>query len=450
MPPKPPPLPSRPSAEHDHPLDRALDLLASGDAEGALRWGAALVKSDLAAAAPLYVVGKALGALDKKPLAVTALEVAADRASDGGNLPLAIAALAELAAQQADSQARVDAITQKYAKGSPHLKAGVTTPPVARDDVTALPPTLAGDPLVDAAAQVVDYAKAALDGDRESRAAPPNVPPQNLFSMLTAPALRDLVAAFEVSLVKTGDRVIRQGEAGAEAFVLARGELEVVREQPGADSMLLARLGNGALFGEMALLSRAPRAASVLAARPSIVLAIRAEALDGVAARSPEVGKTVAAYCQKRMVGNLVRTSPLLGPLSAGERQALIERFSARTFEAGERLITQGQQSDGLYVIASGEVSVVRKDGEDEIVLAHLGVGEVVGEVSLVFRRASNASVVADHPTVTLHLPSARFMEIVREHPTLLAQLYELAVVRDEETSSIVAEEAAEVDDLII
>jgi cAMP-dependent protein kinase regulator len=268
--------------------------------------------------------------------------------------------------------------------------------------------------------------------------------------MLTAPALRDLIAAFEVSVVKSGEQVIRQGAAGAEAFVLARGELEVVREHPGADSVLLARLGSGALFGEMALLSRAPRAASVVVARPSIVLAIRADALDQVAARSPEVGKTVAAYCQKRMVANLVRTSPLLGPLSAGERQALIERFSARTFETGERLIVQGKQADGLYVVASGEVSVVRQDGEDDIVVAQLGVGEVVGEVSLVFRRASNASVVADHPTVALHLPSSRFMEIVREHPTLLAQLYELAVVRDEETSSIAAEEAADVDDLII
>lgn len=447
--PKPPPLPSRPSAD-EHPLDRALELVAAGDGEGALRWGAALAKGDLAAAAPLFVVAKALSLLQKKELATAAFEVAADRASDGGNLPIAIAALVELGALGNEARARVDAIAKTYAKGSPQLKPGVTTPPVARDDVTPLPATLSGEPLLDAAAQVVEYARASLDSDREARAELPKVPPQTLFSTLTAPALTDLILAFEVSVLKADERVIRQGATGAEAFVLARGELEVVREQPGADSVLLARLGSGALFGEMALLSRAPRAASVVAVRPSIVLAVRADALDAVAARSPEVGKTVAAYCQKRMVANLVRTSPLLGPLSAGERQALIERFSARTFETGERLIVQGKQSDGLYVIASGEVSVVRQDDEDDIVVATLGVGEVVGEVSLVFRRASNASVVADHPTVTLHLPSARFMEIVREHPTLLAQLYELAVVRDEETSSIAAEEAADVDDLII
>jgi CRP-like cAMP-binding protein len=447
--PKPPPLPSRPSVEH--PLDRALDLVAAGDGEGALRWGTALVKSDLAGAAPLFVLGKSLSMLEKRELATAAFEVAADRASDGGNLPIAIAALVELGALGSEESARIDSITKTYAKGSAQLKPGVTTPPIAaRDDVNPLPATLSGEPLIDAASQVVDYARASLDSDREGRAEAPKVPPQSLFSSLTAPALRDLVQAFEVSVVKSDEQVIRQGAAGAEAFVLARGELEVVREQAGSDSVLLARLGNGALFGEMALLSRAPRAASVIAARPSIVLAVRAEALEQVAARSPEVGKTVAAYCQKRMVTNLVRTSPLLGPLSAGERQALIERFSARTFETGERLIVQGKQADGLYVVASGQVSVVRQDGEDDIVVANLGVGEVVGEVSLVFRRASNASVVADHPTVTLHLPSDRFMEIVREHPTLLAQLYELAVVRDEETSSIVAQEAADVDELII
>ena len=91
-------------------------------------------------------------------------------------------------------------------------------------------------------------------------------------------------------------------------------------------------------------------------------------------------------------------------------------------------------------------MNIVRRDGEDEVLIVSLGVGEVIGEVSLVFRRVSNADVVAAHPTMTLHLPSARFMEIVREHPTLLAQLYELAVKRDEETSSIVAQEASDAD----
>jgi cAMP-dependent protein kinase regulator len=150
------------------------------------------------------------------------------------------------------------------------------------------------------------------------------------------------------------------------------------------------------------------------------------------------------------MVANLVRTSSLLASLSAGERQALIERFAAKTFETGDKLVSQGKESDGLHVVASGSVSVVRNDNGEDVVIAELGVGEVFGEVSLVFRRPSNADVVAAHPTMTLFLPRVRFREIVREHPTLLAQLYELASKRDDETASIVAEEASDATDLII
>src|SRR5438445_132251 len=83
---------------------------------------------------------------------------------------------------------------------------------------------------------------------------------QPLFSSLAAPALRALVSAFEVRLFDKGDKIIEEGTPGAEAFVLARGELEVFRDQAG-EPLLLARLGSGAVFGEMALLSRSPRAA---------------------------------------------------------------------------------------------------------------------------------------------------------------------------------------------
>src|SRR5262249_39840478 len=85
----------------------------------------------------------------------------------------------------------------------------------------------------------------------------------------------------------------------------------------------------------------------------------------------------------------------------------------------------------------------------EPFVLATLGPGEVVGEVSLVLRRPSTADVVAVHPTVTLHLSSDKFMSIVREHPAILAELYELAVRRDDETRSIVAQESTSADEYV-
>jgi putative peptide zinc metalloprotease protein len=58
--------------------------------------------------------------------------------------------------------------------------------------------------------------------------------------------------------------VIRQGETGAECFLIRGGELEVIDEGGGAERRL-ATLHGGALFGEAALLTGAPRNATVRA-----------------------------------------------------------------------------------------------------------------------------------------------------------------------------------------
>jgi CRP-like cAMP-binding protein len=150
------------------------------------------------------------------------------------------------------------------------------------------------------------------------------------------------------------------------------------------------------------------------------------------------------------MVQNLVRTSPILSAVQPDERPALVERFETRVYEKGEKLISEGGNSTGLHLIASGEVAVVRVESGEPFVLATLGPGDIVGEVALVLRRSSSADVVAVHPTVTLHLATEKFMSLIREHPTILAELYELAVKRDDETRSIVAQEAASADDYVL
>jgi CRP-like cAMP-binding protein len=100
--------------------------------------------------------------------------------------------------------------------------------------------------------------------------------------------------------------------------------------------------------------------------------------------------------------------------------------------------------------VASGEVAVLHKDGDESTMIARLGPGEVVGEVALVLRRPATADVIAEHPTVALHLPRDRFHDLIKKHPAVLSELYELAVKREEETSSIVAQEATDIDEFVL
>jgi CRP-like cAMP-binding protein len=143
-------------------------------------------------------------------------------------------------------------------------------------------------------------------------------------------------------------------------------------------------------------------------------------------------------------------TSPMLRAVAPEERIDLVSRFETRTYEAGEALIRRGDASSGLHLIASGEVEVVTEEGGDKLVLATLGPGEVVGEVGMILRRPAMSDVIAVHPSVTLHLSGNGFHEMLRQHPRLLAELYDLAVKRDEETSSVVAQEATSADDYVL
>jgi cAMP-dependent protein kinase regulator len=74
----------------------------------------------------------------------------------------------------------------------------------------------------------------------------------------------------------------------------------------------------------------------------------------------------------------------------------------------------------------------------------------VVGEISLLLRRPATADVHAIHRTVALELTRERFQAAIREHTTLLSELYELATQRDEETRSVVAQEALDVEDVVL
>jgi cAMP-dependent protein kinase regulator len=261
-----------------------------------------------------------------------------------------------------------------------------------------------------------------------------------------------MIEILDVRVVAGGAVLVTEGSAGDEAFFVARGELDVQKAgaTPGAPAIALARLGSGALFGEMALLSRAPRTASVVAAVPSVVLVAKKADLDRVVASAPSVGREFAEFCRRRMLENLTRTNFILRAATPVERPALVERFAIRTFEPGEKVVTQGSHPEGLHLIALGEVAVVHQDSTDSTIVAKLGPGDVVGEVALVLRRPAIADVVAHHPTVTLFLPRGRLMELVKAHPKVFVDLYELAVKRDEETSHMAAEEATETDDFVI
>ena len=71
-----------------------------------------------------------------------------------------------------------------------------------------------------------------------------------------------------------GAIVFRQGDRADRLYVIGKGEVEVVRETPGQPDVVLVRLGEGQFFGEIGILTNAPRTATIKAVTDVEVLSI--------------------------------------------------------------------------------------------------------------------------------------------------------------------------------
>jgi CRP-like cAMP-binding protein len=430
------------------PLDRAHALRLAGQHEAALQFACSILEAGPDDVAAAYLVARLLLDGQRKQPAAQAAAALLERFVRRGDLGSACLCAQLIQEAGGDHAAALTSIARSFGAGSSRVGDSSPRPPPLPTDTDVSPALakLAGDALLTAAeAALANFLKR-----KDAAPADAPLPRLPLFGELAPPVLAKLLGALQVREFSAGAFVVKQGDEGREAFLLARGVLNVVRE--GAENTtLLAVLGPGALFGEMALVSQAPRAASVVAVEPTHVLVAKRSQLEALAQRDPTIARELGSFCHQRMVANLLRHSRILSAVEPAKRHELVSRFATQTFQPGDVLVRQGEDAGSLFLIATGGVEVRSTDADgDRVVLAQPGPGDVVGEISLVLRRPATADVVAVHTTVALELTREQFHAAIREHPGLLQQLYDVATSREEETRSVVAREALDVSDNVL
>jgi CRP/FNR family transcriptional regulator, cyclic AMP receptor protein len=93
-----------------------------------------------------------------------------------------------------------------------------------------------------------------------------------------------------------GRQIVRQGEVGTGFFLIAIGSADVVR-----DGRTIARLGPGDFFGELSLLDREPRIATVVAAAPTTCLAIASWEFESVLETQPGLAIAILRGVARRL-----------------------------------------------------------------------------------------------------------------------------------------------------
>jgi CRP-like cAMP-binding protein len=98
-----------------------------------------------------------------------------------------------------------------------------------------------------------------------------------VFELLSSAELDVLGQLSKPQRHARGETIFAEGEVGASLYVLASGEVEVVQRAPSGAEVVLAVLGEPAVFGEMSLIDREQRSATVRARSDCTALQLTAE-----------------------------------------------------------------------------------------------------------------------------------------------------------------------------
>jgi CRP-like cAMP-binding protein len=241
----------------------------------------------------------------------------------------------------------------------------------------------------------------------------PKIP---LFSDLPPDAFIELFERCPLIRLGPAEKILAQGTLGDSFYVICSGTVKVFREDNGVRNDI-AVLEEGAFFGEMALLSGAPRTASVESASDDTqLLEISAPVLADLSSQYPTVATALKKFCRQRLLSNVMSSSQLFRPFSRDDRKELVRRFRSRDVNRADPIVKEGERSDGMYVVLSGEVEVL-KGGRR---LATLKEGEVFGEMSLLTKAPATATVAASKRTSLLRLPREDFDQLILSHPQIL------------------------------
>lgn len=126
--------------------------------------------------------------------------------------------------------------------------------------------------------------------------------------------LRELARWSRPRVYMDGERIVRQGEAGHSLFVILDGRVEIVVD--GGSGHPVADLGPHEIFGEMSLLTGAPRSATARAKGPVEALEVEKAGLQKILARRPELGDRLAelVVARQKALAGAARPGPESSP----------------------------------------------------------------------------------------------------------------------------------------
>ena len=148
-------------------------------------------------------------------------------------------------------------------------------------------------------------------------------------------------------------------------------------------------------FGDLALMSLKPRAATVIGAKAGKLWTLDRAAFRAILMQRPLPD-----------IVRILRNIEILRPLTLAQLQRLAESMSEVTFQEGASIMEEGSKGDEFYVILEGAVVVKKKNSATDSldIVSELEAKDFFGERSLLSDEPRAATVIAMEETVCLSI----------------------------------------------
>jgi len=217
-----------------------------------------------------------------------------------------------------------------------------------------------------------------------------------LFEVYEKEQLEACVQVMYQIPVRANQNLIVQGETDSNFYLLERGQVDVVR-----DNKLVVTLGKGECFGELALLHKTPRNATVTAKKPCICWTVGRQGFRR-AVRNLYQGQ------DKANVKTLQKVE-IFSVLLSNELTIIADALSQSTYERGATIIHEGDkagQNAKFYIIKKGTATFhARSDGRRGEIKQH----EYFGELAILNNEPRSATIKAKTRLTCLELTRQDF-----------------------------------------
>lgn len=261
--------------------------------------------------------------------------------------------------------------------------------------------------------------------DDMQRPDPPSAPSLSqlplfpLFAEMPKEMLRDLVTRAQVISLDHGEYVVRTGEPANALYGIVEGSVQVVV----VGQHLKVTLAEGDVFGEACLLPGERRHADIVVEGRLVALRIPRDVLQQLIREHPRLAEVMLELLTRRLLGNLLQSSPLFQEFDAAGRRELIQKVEIRRAPRGTLLAEAGKLMDGLYISLTGTMEVSNAEGTDR---TQHGPGTMFGQHSLVGDDPSPVTVRAVNHMVVLRLPAAAFSALAMQYPGILVHVADM------------------------